>query len=151
MAAHSEQHPSRRPLRGLLRVRTAGEEARVLRIEVLRDKAIVIITPDGKLEAADFDRLATDVDPLIAARGKLNGLMVHAAAFPGWADVDAFRAHVQFIKARRHNIRRVAVVSDSALLKFAPAVARVLTSAEVRHFAFAEKGVALAWLEESAS
>jgi SpoIIAA-like len=123
----------------------------MLRIDIMRDKAIVIITPDGKLEAADFNRLAAEVDPIIAANGKLNGVMVHAAAFPGWADLDAFRAHVRFIKARRRNIRRVAVVSDSALLRLAPAVARLVVAAEVRHFPFAEKARALAWLEENAS
>jgi hypothetical protein len=123
----------------------------MLRIEVLRDKAIVIITPDGKLEAADFNRLAAEVDPIIAASGKLSGLMVHAAAFPGWADLDAFRAHVQFIKQRRRNIRRVAVVSDSSLLRLAPAVARLFVSAEVRHFPFGEKERALAWLASGAS
>ena len=119
----------------------------MLRIELLRDEGIVIIAPDGPLDAADFERLAAEVDPFIDANGKLNGLMAHAAAFPGWSSFAAFAAHVRFIKDHRHKIRRAAIVSDSSLLKLAPAVASLITGAEVRRFPFAEKERALAWLE----
>ena len=120
----------------------------MLRIEVVRDKGIVIITPDGKLETADFDRLAAEVDPVISANGMLNGLMVYARAFPGWSDFAAFAAHIRFITGHRGKVRRAAVVSDSALLAWAPAVAKPIVGAEVRHFPAAEKDQALAWLEK---
>ena len=119
----------------------------MLRIEVVRDKGIVIITPDGKLETADFDRLGAEVDPVISANGMLNGLMVYARAFPGWSDFAAFAAHIRFITGHRGKVRRAAVVSDSALLAWAPAVAKPIVGAEVRHFPAAEKEQALAWLE----
>src|SRR5262245_48011169 len=124
---------------------SGGKDMR--RSEVVRDKGIVIITPDGKLQTADFDRLAAEVDPIISANGMLNGLMVYARAFPGWSDLAAFAAHIRFITGHRGKVRRAAVVSDSALLAWAPAVAKPIVGAEVRHFPAAEKDQALAWLE----
>ncbi|MBL8540087.1 MAG: hypothetical protein JNK68_06915 [Betaproteobacteria bacterium] len=38
------------------------------------------------LQEADFEQVAQSVDPYLAEKGKLTGLMVCARAFPGWAD-----------------------------------------------------------------
>jgi len=52
----------------------------MLRAELLRDQGILILTPEGALEAADFARLAQEVDPFLAAHGTLNGVMICASA-----------------------------------------------------------------------
>ena len=41
----------------------------MLKFELLRDRGILIITPNGPLEKADFERLAKEVDPFIASKG----------------------------------------------------------------------------------
>jgi len=56
----------------------------MIKFELLRDRAILILSPDGPLEKADFERLAQEIDPFIAANGKLTGLLICANAFPGW-------------------------------------------------------------------
>ena len=56
----------------------------MLRFELLRDKSILILIPDGALRREDFERLALEVDPFLLSKGKLAGLMIHAKAFPGW-------------------------------------------------------------------
>jgi len=119
----------------------------MIRVELLRDKGIVIVMPEGRLEASDFDRIGAEVDPFIKANGKLNGVMIYTASFPGWADFAALVTHIRFVKDHHRNIRRVAAVSDSSFLKIMPAVARHFAAAEIRHFPFAEKERALVWLE----
>ena len=43
--------------------------------EIMLDEKILIITPEGALESADFKRLTEEVDPFIEAMGTLNGLI----------------------------------------------------------------------------
>ena len=119
----------------------------MIRVELLKDKGIVIVTPEGKLEASDFDRIGRVVDPYINANGKLSGLMICAAAFPGWSDFAALISHIRFIKGHHRKINRVAAVTDSDFVKIMPIVAKHFVAAELRHFSFAEKEHALTWLE----
>jgi hypothetical protein len=42
----------------------------MIHLELLRKRDILVITPDGPLEKADFDQLASEIDPVIASRGR---------------------------------------------------------------------------------
>ena len=114
--------------------------------ELLRDQGILIVTPDGPLEKADFDKLAQLVDPFIAAKGGLNGLMIYVESFPGWRDFAALVTHLKFVKDHQRNIAKVAAVTDSGFLSILPQIADHFVRAEVRHFGFADKQNALTWL-----
>jgi hypothetical protein len=57
----------------------------MIHFELLRDRGILVITPNGPLDKVDFDR----VDPVIASDGKLAGLVVGTKSFPGWRTFDA--------------------------------------------------------------
>jgi hypothetical protein len=48
---------------------------------LLRDQGILIVTPEGPLQQADFEALAQLVGPFIEAEGELHGLPVYAEAF----------------------------------------------------------------------
>jgi len=122
----------------------------MLHAELLRERGILLISPEGALTSADFRRVGEAVDPYIESQGHLNGLMIHAEAFPGWADFGSLVTHVRFVKDHHRKIKRVAVVSDSAVLKILPAIASHFATAEIRHFAFQDKDRALAWLETGA-
>jgi hypothetical protein len=37
--------------------------------ELLRDRSILAITPDGPLDKADFEQLASEIEPVIASEG----------------------------------------------------------------------------------
>jgi hypothetical protein len=119
----------------------------MIQCEVLPDRNIVVVTPEGPLEKADFEQVARAIDPLIAATGKLAGLMIRVQAFPGWRDFAAVAAHFRFVAAHQRRIERVAAVSDSGLLKIVPRIAGVFVHPDIRTFGFAEKDAALAWLE----
>ncbi len=121
----------------------------MLKHELRKDQGILIVRPVGPLSADDFEFIATDVDAHIEAPGKLNGLMIHARRFPGWEDLWAVMSHLKFVREHHRKIRRVAVVSDSAILQFAPKIATHFVSAEIRQFPFGAKDEALAWLGET--
>jgi hypothetical protein len=115
--------------------------------ELLRDLGILTIEPRGPLEAGDFSALAAVVDPYIEQHGKLDGLLVSAPSFPGWDDFAALLSHLRFVRDHHRKIRRIAVVSDSAVLAVAPKLANHFVSAEVRTFAAADRAAALDWLK----
>jgi len=76
-------------------------------------------------------------------RGENSLASVCAKSFPGWRSYDALLSHLKFIADHHRQIDRMAVVSDSGLLKIMPRIAEL----KVRHFGFEEKDRALAWLE----
>jgi SpoIIAA-like len=119
----------------------------MIHFELLRDRKILIIVPDGPLEKADFEQLAREVDPFIASQGKLAGVMVHTRSFPGWRDPGAFASHLKFVVDHHRQIERIAAVTDSGFLKIMLRIFGQFVQAEIRHFDFAQKDQALAWLE----
>lgn len=119
----------------------------MLHVEVLPDRRIAVITPDGPLEKADFEQLAKEIDPFIASNGKLAGIMICAKSFPGWTSFGAFVTHLRFVVSHHRRIERIAAVTDSAFLRIMPRIANRLVQPDVRHFDFADKDQALAWLE----
>jgi len=116
--------------------------------ELLQPDGILVIRPDGPLEAGDFQKIAQDVDRHIAANGKLHGVMINAKSFPGWKDFAAFVAHLKFVKDHHRKVEKVAAVSDNSLMSIAPAIASHFVQADVRHFAHAQADEALGWLRE---
>jgi SpoIIAA-like len=119
----------------------------MLHIEALPERGIVIINPDGPLDKTDFQRLAEQIDPVVASKGKLGGLMICTPSFPGWTSFGAFSAHLRFVRDRHRQIERLAVVTDSGFLKIMPRIANHLVHPQVRHFGLAQRDQALAWLE----
>jgi len=115
--------------------------------ELMRDERILIVTPEGHLEAADFEKLAGEIDPYIEERGTLNGLMIYVKSFPGWDDFAALLSHIQFVRNHHQKIAKVAAVTDSGFLSILPRVAGHFVRAEVRHFDYDDQEAALDWLK----
>jgi SpoIIAA-like len=118
----------------------------MLQSELLQDKGILLITPDGPLEASDFERLTKQIDPFIAANGKLTGVLINTGSFPGWDSFGALLSHLRFVADHHRKIERIAVVTDSGFLKIMPRIAEHFVQAEIKQFGFTEKDRALAWL-----
>jgi SpoIIAA-like len=110
----------------------------------VRDDGILILKPQRVLRDEDFAALAAAVDPLIERHGRLEGLLVGAPSFPGWQDFAGLISHLRFVRDHHRRIRRIAVVSDSAVLAVAPKLASHFVNAEVRTFAAADRAAALA-------
>lgn len=119
----------------------------MIQVELLRDKGILIITPQGALAADDFRKVASVADPYIAEKSRLAGLMVRAPSFPGWDNFAALIEHMKFVRDHHRKIERVAAVTDSGFIKVARAVATHLAQPDIRLFGADEEARALAWLE----
>ena len=118
----------------------------MLDIELDMKRGVAILTPRGKLHASDFEAAADVVDPYISTHGRLKGVMILAEHFPGWENIPAFVAHMQFIRDRQEKIGRVALVSDSPLLKVLPEIASHFVTPEIRQFPGSARDEALVWL-----
>ena len=114
--------------------------------ELLQTEGMLVIHPKGRLEAADFEKLAQEIDPYIEANGKLHGLMIDTEAFHGWQNFAALIAHMRFVRDHHRKIEKVAVVSDSTFLGVAPKIASHFVQADLRHFSHSQREAALAWL-----
>ena len=66
--------------------------------ELLRDKGILLLRPQGPIQAGDFESVAKLVDPYIEQTGGLRGVMIEAPSFPGWDSVAALVSHLQFVR-----------------------------------------------------
>ena len=119
--------------------------------ELLREEGVLIVTPRGPLQAADFENLTREVDPYIAEQGSLAGLMIYVESFPGWRDFAGLISHLRFVRDHHRKIDKVAAVTDSGFLSIAPRIAQHFVHADVRHFPYADRAQALAWLEKRTS
>ena len=122
----------------------------MLTFELLRDKGILVVRPQDRLEAGDFRRLAAEVDPYLEQNGALNGLLVEAPSFPGWSDFEALIGHFRFVCDHHRKIRWVAAVTDNSFLRIVPRIADHFAQPEIRVFGAAERAAAMQWLEAGA-
>ncbi|TSA30283.1 MAG: STAS/SEC14 domain-containing protein [Verrucomicrobiaceae bacterium] len=118
----------------------------MIHFEFHREQGILCISPQGPLQSADFQTLASAVDPFIETEGDLKGLLIDAPAFPGWQSFGDMISHFQFVKNHIRHIRKVAVVSDSNFLSVMPRFVGHFIHAEVKHFGGRDKEQAMTWL-----
>lgn len=121
----------------------------MLNYELLHDEGILVLHPEGPLEAADFTSLASQVDVYLEGHGKLRGVLIHAKSFPGWKDFGALLAHLRFLKEHLGRIEKVAVVADGAIANIMPNLANHFVHAQVQHFDSASEDAAWGWLGKS--
>ena len=114
--------------------------------ELLRNRGVLIVTPQGPLEKSDFEKLARYVDPFIMSAGGLNGLMIYVESFSGWSDFAALVSHIRFVRDHHRHITKVAAVTDSDFLSVLPKIAEHFIHAQIRHFPYQDKQSALEWL-----
>jgi hypothetical protein len=108
--------------------------------------AILHLQPKSSLEQSDFEQLAKAVDPFIAGTGDLAGLIIETPAFPGWSSFGAFAAHMRFVKDHHRHIKKIALVTDSALGNIAEHLASHFVSAEIKQFPVTAVESAKQWI-----
>jgi SpoIIAA-like len=108
--------------------------------------AILHIQPKSSLEQADFEQLAKTVDPYIAGTGDLAGIIVETPGFPGWSSFGAMAAHLRFVKDHHKHVRKIALVTDSALGSIAEQLGAHFVSAEIKRFPSSELEAAKQWI-----
>ena len=120
----------------------------MLNYELRRYDGILVLMPDGALEASDFETLTRHVDAYLEQNGILHGILIRTKAFPGWKNFGALVAHLKFVKRHHQQIEKVAVVADGAVAKVMPHIASHFIHAGVRHFEQSDEDAAWDWLME---
>jgi hypothetical protein len=108
--------------------------------------SILHLRPKSALEQGDFAQLAKAVDPHIEKTGDLAGLIIEAPGFPGWDSLGAMVAHFRFVRDHHRRIRKLAVVTDSAMGNVAQRLASHFVAAEIRHFSAGQLEAAKQWI-----
>jgi SpoIIAA-like len=108
--------------------------------------SILYLRPTAAFEKGDFVQLATSVDPFIEKAGSLNGVIIDAPAFPGWESLAAMAEHFRFVRDHQRHIKRIALVTDSALGNVAEHLASHFVSAEIKHFPAGDIEAARQWV-----
>jgi hypothetical protein len=111
-----------------------------------REHSMLHVKPHGPLEKTDFEKLAETVDPFINETGGLAGLIIETPKFPGWKDFAAMVKHFKFVRDHHKKIKKVAVVTDSALGDAAEHIAAHFVSAKIKHFQSKNLAEAKAWI-----
>ena len=56
----------------------------MIKFELLKDIGVLVLEPKNALSTDDFQEISRVIDPYIREKGKLTGLLIEAASFPGW-------------------------------------------------------------------
>jgi hypothetical protein len=112
--------------------------------------AILYVRPKSALEKEDFAQLAKTVDPFIEKSGNLAGIIIEAPGFPGWDSFGAMAAHLRFVRDHHKRVRKVGLVTDSAIGNVAQRLASHFVAAEIRHFSSRDLEAARQWVMKRA-
>ena len=66
--------------------------------------------------------------------------------FPGWQSLGAMAAHFRFVRDHQKHIKRIALVTASAMGNVAEHLASHFVSAEIKHFPAGEAEAATHWI-----
>jgi hypothetical protein len=108
--------------------------------------SILYVRPQSSLEQSDFVQLAKAVDPYIEETGGLAGLIIEAPTFPGWESLGAMVAHIRFVRDHHKHIKKIGLVTNSAMGNVAEHLASHFVSAKIKHFSAKELEVAKQWV-----
>jgi hypothetical protein len=106
---------------------------------------ILYVRPGAPLTEDDFAQLTAAVDPWIEDNGQLTAVILEAAEFPGWDSFGAMTSHFKFVRDHHQHIRKVAIITDSAIGNIAENFASHFVSAEIKHFPAGQLEAARQW------
>lgn len=108
--------------------------------------SILYLRPKGALTKEDFEQLARVVDPHIEKTGDLAGLILEAVKFPGWDSLGALAAHLRFVREHHKHIKKLAIVTDSAIGTLGEKLASHFVAAQIKHFPAGQLEAAKRWV-----
>ena len=119
-------------------------ERRMLKVQF--DGDVLAVRPESPITRDDVATLTRTADNYLAGHEKIAGVMVETRTFPGFASVGAFADYAHFIADHHPRVRRIALVTDSALAPIAEFMAKYVVGVEMRHYPFAQGAAARTWL-----
>ncbi|MGD2139394.1 MAG: STAS/SEC14 domain-containing protein [Burkholderiales bacterium] len=118
----------------------------MLSVNIDEANLVAVLQPQSPLSESDFQSAAKAIDPLIEKSGQLNGIIIHSKSFPGWDSFGALVSHLRFVRDHHKKVSRVALVTDSAIGKFADPIASHFVAAEIHSFPYADYDKAREWI-----
>jgi len=97
------------------------------------------------IEQGDFAQVAKTVDPHIRATGGLAGVIIEAPGIPGWESFGAMVEHFRFVRDHHKQIKKIGLVTDSALGNVAEHLASHFIAAEIKRFPAGDVEAAKRW------
>lgn len=117
----------------------------MINVETHKDSPIVHVKVQGKIEASDWAKVASEIDPVIVEHMSVS-LLLDATNFDGWDDLDALRNHFGFVKLRHENVDRIALVTSHEWQTWVAGMAKIFVDTDIRTFDAKDMKDALAWL-----
>jgi hypothetical protein len=111
-------------------------------------QGILHLRPKAALTKEDFAQIGKTVDPHIEKAGKLAGIIIEIAAFPGWDSLGAMAAHLRFVRDHHRKVKRIAAVTDAKLGAVAEKLASHFVAATIKHFPAGQADAARKWIAE---
>ena len=109
-------------------------------------RGILYLHPKDALQKEDFAQLGRTVDPFIEKNGSLAGIIVDAPKFPGWDSLGAMAAHARFVRDHHKKVKKIAIVTDTALGNVAEKLASHFIAATIKRFHAGETQAAEQWI-----
>tara|TARA_B100001063_G_scaffold125159_1_gene117009 strand:+ start:670 stop:1413 length:744 start_codon:yes stop_codon:yes gene_type:complete len=118
----------------------------MLKVDLNKEKSLVILEPNGKLCKEDFINASNIIDPFILENEKLNGLIIYVKSFPSWDSFSSLIEHLKFVNNHHKKISHVAFVTNSLLGDFAQSFMDYFISAEIKTFSYEKLQNAKDWI-----
>ena len=109
-------------------------------------QGVLHLRPKDSLKKEDFALIAATVDPHIEKAGALAGIIIEFAAFPGWDSLGAMAAHLRFVREHHKLVKKIAVVTDSAMGNVGEKLASHFVAAQIKHFPAGQLEAAKRWV-----
>lgn len=98
------------------------------------------------MTAEDFVQLSSMMDSYLKDHEKLKGFVIETLSFPGWKNIDAFIAHVKFIKNHHAKIQKIAIVTNSKFAVIGKNTIGLLVKPEIKQFPYGQVELAKQWI-----
>lgn len=116
-------------------------------IDIRPRENIAVVTPKGPICAEEIDELTQKISGYINETDRIPNLVIHTESAPYWANFNALKKHLKFVRGHHDLVRKVAIVSDSKLLWLAKSVVDNFVTAKVRRFNEDAIDDAIAWAQ----
>ena len=121
----------------------------MVQVELRSDNGVLIVKPLGPLAVEDFVAIGHTADGYIESRGALNGLIICFKVFPGWKNVQGLCSHLRFVRNHQREIKKVAFVTNSKIVKFVINIVKYFVHPEARYFKYNQESSAMQWIGAS--
>ena len=109
---------------------------------------ILVLNPDGPVTEAETKALRKTAEDYLADHKHIRGILIDAQRFPGFEGISGLVGHIKFVAEVHNKVEKVALVTDTDVPPVAEFMAKHFLHQNIRHFPYADRDAALAWLGE---